>query len=239
MAIWLVRPRRAPREGEIQAKGALDEKVRATQDGYSGPDGEAPYKSDIKVEEQEEAGYKEPSIEDESPWKLGGVFRFALWGIDRLIFGTGGQSTLNKDGDPRIAVLKAEIPVLYEQFPRVRRADWRSKPREVTSMGRLRGAFVQQTGRIALSGKECHSCGANRGPFKSCRILVDGRGVLFAGACGNCGFNAAGHRCSFRDSVWYPKWAREYLRKVYPNHPLVREAQKVSGRSLSVSVVCD
>jgi hypothetical protein len=106
----------------------------------------------------------------------------------------------------------------------VRDVDWRpgkgAKPGSTPS--RVRACLVQQAGETAPDGEACNHCNDGKGPFSSCRVLaVDGR-IMFDGACGNCGFNSGGIRCTLREGNGLVKWAREYVAKSNPHHRLAK-----------------
>jgi hypothetical protein len=45
---------------------------------------------------------------------------------------------------------------------------------------------------------------------------------MFDGACGNCGFNSGGIRCTLREGNGLVKWARDYVVKSNPHHRLAK-----------------
>jgi hypothetical protein len=105
-----------------------------------------------------------------------------------------------------------------------RDVDWRDEWKPCATQSRRRACIVQQAGEKAEKGKECRSCGNGSGPFKSCRVLTYGDQIAFNGACGNCGFNQGGNKCSLREpGKDLADWVRAYLTNANPLHQLVRE----------------
>lgn len=88
---------------------------------------------------------------------------------------------------------------------------------------------MQQAGLLAPKGEACQHCGNQKGPFKSCRVLVNDGDVVFKGACGNCSFNSGSVNCSLRENDELPGWVEEELAKQNPEHPKLKNA-KVSSK---------
>lgn len=107
----------------------------------------------------------------------------------------------------------------------VQDVDWRltKGPRPCSTPSRLLGCLTQQAGEKAPDGEACSHCKDSKGPFASCRILAVDSRIMFDGACGNCGFNSTGIRCSLREGNGLVKWAREYVAKTNPYHRLAKD----------------
>lgn len=114
-----------------------------------------------------------------------------------------------------------------------RDVDWREDElKPCATLSRKRACIVQQAGKRANEGEECRSCGNGNGPFKTCRVLTYGDQILFNGACGNCGFNSGGNKCSLREeAAELAGWVKSYLEKANPLHQLVRGNVPVRNRS--------
>ncbi len=114
-----------------------------------------------------------------------------------------------------------------------RDVEWRdSVLRPCATQSRKRACIVQQADQRAKESEECRSCGNGYGPFKSWRVLAYGDQILFNGACGNCGFNSGGNKCSLREEgAELAGWVKAYLKKANPLHQLVREKVPVRIRT--------
>lgn len=134
-----------------------------------------------------------------------------------------------------------------------RNVDWRTEPKAMYSRSQLRAAAGQQRGLQAPKGGACDSCGKGHGPFKTCVVLITDDGVAFEGACCSCAFGGNGNKCSLRKlpcslsnygfaNVRAGKedvlasWIADPLRKVNPDHPLLKKATTVSA-SVSLNVI--